>query len=591
MNALIFRLPVGLSLLLLFVLSGCSSEPGESDPDAGLDDVDITSDVEADAEPEPDADEPVMLILESISPDEGPLSGGTTVTLGGQGFQEGMTAYFGEEEAPEVNRQGGLSAQAVTPPAAQEGTVDVTVENPNGTTWTIEDGFTYVEEDEPEPDPDPAEIGYCQTETAELMASPGEESSQITGLVYAEDVTPGAGQGDGVEARLLWGEADDGPDDWTETVDADYLEDVDGLSDGDLANDRYATTVTIDDEGTYGFVFQFRIDDGDWVYCSIDGSDGADDFDPARVGQLEVTEEPEPQADPPEDCNLQFPLIAESPSLFDEDEVMLYGRVFEPGMTDQADLPADLLAQAMIGPAGAHPIDDEGDFIVLGTERNDDYAGDDFEEFQALLALDATGDPDETIVDAGLYAFVFRVSLDGGTTWTHCDLTGVAEDDSIDPDYFGALYVYDETPQRVHYCATFPDNLSGTEDSEGPEIDMEVYEEGITDVPPNQADGDNLEVEAGFGAVGSNPAFAYQWTELDFDGSLQGEPNNFTYLGPLYEEADAPPEGPYQAITRTRIAGEEAWRYCVVSPPDPYDEDADYFIFERATSLTVEAAD
>lgn len=570
--------------LLALASVGCSDDGDPVDADAGFaDDIGSDAAVETDTTAEVDAEEPVDLVLDSIAPQEGSTEGGTEVTLGGQGFLEGMTVFFDDAQAPEVSRQGGLSAQAVTPPG-QEGPVDVRVENPDGTEATLEQGFEYV--DEQQPDPDPAEIDYCETETETVEAAPGEETPQITGIVFVDDVTPGEGEGEDVEGRLLWGSEED-PEDWTNTTDAHYLEDADGLSEGDLANDRYAATITADNEGEYGFVYQFRIDDGDWVHCNTGGSEGAGDFAPEEVGTLVVESENEKPVEKPEHCQIQHPVVAEQSSLADDDQVALYGRIYEPGVTDASELDPEVRAQALIGAAGADPVVDVEDLLVVEGIHNEEYGGDDA-EFEAAIEFDAGGDDNAAVTESGTYGFRFRVTLDDGDTWTDCDLDGAVDnEENIEPDRLGALVVFDETPNRVHFCATWPEALTGPDDGDGPTIDMEVYEEGITD-DASQQNGELLEVEAGFGPRSANPVFGYQWTTLDFQGTVAGNDNNFQYAGPIYDEASAPEAGEFLGLTRARIAGEEAWRYCVVNPPDPYDEDADYVIFDRTTSITVE---
>ena len=81
--------------------------------------------------------------LTSVAPDNGPIGGGTTVTLTGSGFRAGMPVRFGGALAALVSVDpGGTSATVITP-AHAAGTVDVTVTTPGGT-GTATNGFTYV---------------------------------------------------------------------------------------------------------------------------------------------------------------------------------------------------------------------------------------------------------------------------------------------------------------------------------------------------------------------------------------------------------------------------------------------------------------
>lgn len=55
-------------------------------------------------------------VLTSITPNQGPQSGGTTVTLTGSGFVAGMTVLFGTQPATNVQvNPNGLTATCVTP--------------------------------------------------------------------------------------------------------------------------------------------------------------------------------------------------------------------------------------------------------------------------------------------------------------------------------------------------------------------------------------------------------------------------------------------------------------------------------------------
>ncbi len=686
------------SLLALALVAGCSGDPDDvDDPDAGHE-----VDAEADADGDGDGETPVDLGLDSLSPESGDLEGGTTVTLSGQGFVDGLTVYFGDVEATEVTRYGGLSAEAVTPAAADGiGSVDVIVENPDGTRATLSEAFTYTEEAVVDPegtvdycqlqpqgtveaeagqtfgpllafvfaegvtegsgqgagieaelgvgadatdlswseleylgdidglsagdlandeyglelrlndpgdyvylarfraaddddwitcglegpleaDPGNDDLGrieisepvepsiqFCQTETDSISVEPGEETSAITGIVFAFDITPGEGQGDGIDGRILYGPHADSPSDWTDTVDADYLEDVDGLSPGDLSNDRYSATLTIADEGEYGFIFQFRLHDGDWVSC---GTDESYEFNEEAVGHLEVAVAGEviPR---PENCGVQFPMIAES--MQTGDEITLYGRIFEPGLTDQADLPDELLAEALLGPADANPEEDFAAFTVLSATRNPDYIGDDFEEFETTF----------TISEAGTHAYVYRFSLDDGDNWTYCGIDSLRTEDDIDPTRFGAIVASDDTPEPINYCHTWPEALTGDADADGPEISMEIFHDGVTNQAGAPGDSGELEVEGGFGLAGTNPALSgYHWTSLAYAGTSPGPEDNHEFEGLLYEEADAPAAGDYHAITRARLIGEETWTYCTT------DQAQGDFLLDplRATTLEVQ---
>jgi uncharacterized protein YegL len=83
--------------------------------------------------------------VSNISPANGPLAGGTTVSFSGKYFMNGFTVKFGDLPASSVSFLNSGSVRAVTPQGVVPGSVDVTIENPDGTKVTIPAGFTYDE--------------------------------------------------------------------------------------------------------------------------------------------------------------------------------------------------------------------------------------------------------------------------------------------------------------------------------------------------------------------------------------------------------------------------------------------------------------
>lgn len=80
----------------------------------------------------------------NISPDHGPLTGGTEVTLTGSGFLAGATVTFDGSPATGVTVVSETQITATTP-AHAVGAVDVTVTNTDNQSSTYTDGFTYME--------------------------------------------------------------------------------------------------------------------------------------------------------------------------------------------------------------------------------------------------------------------------------------------------------------------------------------------------------------------------------------------------------------------------------------------------------------
>ncbi|MBX5480258.1 MAG: IPT/TIG domain-containing protein [Myxococcaceae bacterium] len=82
-------------------------------------------------------------IATSLSPVNGPASGGTRITISGLNFASGATVTVGGSPATSVNVVNANTITAVTPPGTP-GTVDVTVTNPDGQFSTLTNAFTWV---------------------------------------------------------------------------------------------------------------------------------------------------------------------------------------------------------------------------------------------------------------------------------------------------------------------------------------------------------------------------------------------------------------------------------------------------------------
>lgn len=87
-----------------------------------------------------------------IAPGSGLTTGGTPVTIVGNGFVAGAAVRFGGVAATNVAVVTSATITATTP-AHAVGTVDVTVTNPDGTVATLPNGFTFAPNPAPPPRP------------------------------------------------------------------------------------------------------------------------------------------------------------------------------------------------------------------------------------------------------------------------------------------------------------------------------------------------------------------------------------------------------------------------------------------------------
>jgi hypothetical protein len=85
-------------------------------------------------------------IVSGVSPNSGPTSGGTAVTITGSGFAPGATVRFGSAAATQVTVASSTKITA-TSPAGTAGPVPVTVTNANGQTGSLAGCFNYSSSD------------------------------------------------------------------------------------------------------------------------------------------------------------------------------------------------------------------------------------------------------------------------------------------------------------------------------------------------------------------------------------------------------------------------------------------------------------
>jgi len=82
-------------------------------------------------------------VISSISPSQGSVTGGETVSIRGGNFKENTEVYFGGEEALEVKFIDDTHLKVKVPPH-QRGPVNVWVKNPNGKGSVFAQGYQYV---------------------------------------------------------------------------------------------------------------------------------------------------------------------------------------------------------------------------------------------------------------------------------------------------------------------------------------------------------------------------------------------------------------------------------------------------------------
>jgi hypothetical protein len=459
--------------------------------------------VPADAIGEAEAAAPALTVFD-FSPKSGDVAGGTAVILSGVGFLPGVRVYFGPAQASGTTFFSASELQAVSPPAAGPGAVDLRVLNPDGAEAVLSGGFSYTEVVVPR-------VDWCRlVYPPEYYLPAGQPSEPFIGRVRLAGVTDAAGQGAGLVGQVGFGPRGTDPRSaggWS-FVDAAYTGDADGALPGDRTDDEYAAPLTIGLPGAWALAFRFSADGGgQWAWCDLDGADAAG-FSPEALGDLTVT--------PTAEIGVSWCALA-GPAQAAVDPGQPAGpftaHVYGAGLTVGAGQGAGVQVELGVGPPEQPP---EGG---AGWEwKPASYTGDldgtlpgdlAFDAYAAGLQLDGTG----------AWAYAFRASSDGGTTWRLCDLDG--SDNGVSQDQLGRLRV----GRFLEWCrADVPAEVAVHKGQQTPVLAAAVYGAGITD---GAGAGGGITSQVGFGpAEHVDPGVAewegWSWTNATFQSDADG---------------------------------------------------------------------
>lgn len=377
--------------------------------------------------------------------------------------------------------------------------------------------------------PPPPKVDWCNLQfPQQATGAPGAPLS-LYGQVYEPGVTDQVGQGAGITMQAGIGFSDGGWSWSPATYDADK---------NNGANDEYAWSGADPSvPGTYLTAFRAMMTGGPWVYCLTDGP--YDQLDVTKAGSLTVN-----VAAPPTVawCNFQFP---KEQAAQPDAGLTVYGRVYAPGVTDQAGAGPGIAMQLGLG------FDDGGWSWQPATYNTDvpsfpnstDINND---EYQSSFNAPAPGN----------YQMVFRASLDGGP-WTVCEDDGPHQ----------AFDLYQAAPltvgNTVAWCnLQFPQQYAAASGTSAT-FYGQVYQPGITDQGGSTS---AIEMQLGYGPGDGG----YSWIPTAFNVTSG---NNFEYKADL----TLPAPGTYQTLFRARLnAG--PWLYCEADGPhlgiDPSDAGA-----------------
>lgn len=462
--------------------------------------------------------------VSSLSPDHGPLTGGTLVTLSGGNLVSGVAVLFGNELGAEVSVASDRRATVKTPAGVAAGKVSVRVTNPDGKSSVLADAFTYDDGAGPIAD---AVLG--------MPALTVDESGQamvrvtVTAQVSAPGITNAPGQGQPMRAQVGFAPDALHPDAGSFTwVDAAYAADVEGGARDSYSAELSFAGVTGMAEAAYVLAARFSADGAaSWVRADRDGSkNGVTDDQLARllISRRTVGW-----------CKLGGELIEAPPSLslrLGQPSPTIYGQVYAQGLTDTSGAGPSVVGQLGHGRA-AMPIE-QWAWVAATFNRDTNNGAND--EYQASLPL-----------VAGDERFAFRFGVDGGP-WRYCDADGLAN--GYSDDQAGKLEVKAPSIDECHL--QFPSALQSVQTQTAGPVYGQVTAVSVTE---SAGAGPGVEGQLGLG-VSTDPVdggWAWAAAQYNVEAANGAEEWRASFLGP------AP--GTYHYGYRFRLQS-GPWRYC-----------------------------
>ena len=354
--------------------------------------------------PRPDDDTPAATFgILSLSPDHGPESGGTAVSIRGSALSAETTIDFGGQPCQNLEHLSSQELLCITPPG--QGSVQVTATDPGGQAtleWRYDPLDSPVDSDDSSP---PSNLICSINATSLLTVAQGEGLPVELGVQLAGR-TDGDGVGAGIVGEL--GLREPGNSASTTWVSATY-----DRSEG--TDDIYRGLVVPPRWGSWEVVARFSADGAEAVDCGVLALESTRSLDY---------------------CHIQYPCMATGsvgvagPTVY----VWAYGAGITPGegaglgVRVQLALEERAYAESFATDPSIWPWHQDltwnadKDGLVSGDLANDEYAG-----------------PLEACASPGAYRYAARASPDDGRSWTYCDSGGATCSGQGSDDGFSVL--------------------------------------------------------------------------------------------------------------------------------------------------------
>lgn len=480
---------------------------------------------------------------------------GTEVTIKGANLDKATKAFFGATEV-DVKSASADSVVVVAPQLEGSVTVGVIVDGKRLSAGQ----FTYLA-----PSENNAAVDWCQLTYFKPTIKPGEEIVAYA-QVYEEGITGRNNGHDGVYAQFGYtkdlskaGQVEAYT--WIGAYYNSYF--VDNVA--AQTNDEYESEVLYLATGKYGIAYRFSLDEKNWTYCDMNGSQ--DGFSGDQAGIVTVSEQPEPPR--VEWCRIMNGNTSISAEAGTDTE-HVYAQAFVPDCTDYQTHCAQLKAQVGYGtPALSTPSAIADGYVWTDATINTGYdgsGGTKHDEFMAKLHPET----------AGTYAVVYRMSVDDGATWTYCDtsddvLFSVTDAMTLTVREKGSA-VEPPTPEKtIEWCRVQdPATLSVRAGQSSAAVYGRVYVPGCTGTDKAC---EGLQAEVGFGSS-TAAVDTFTFVSATYNDKANAG-NNDEFFASLTPTA----AGDYAVIYRFSLDGEN-WTYC------DYD-DAHGFKMENAVPMNV----
>lgn len=486
---------------------------------------------------QPDGGGPAPLIT-SLAPVSGPVDGGTSVTVNGANFASGAAVRFGEVAAATVTVESGTRLVATAPAVSAPATVGVTVVNPDGRSGTLPSAFTYVPAATARPVQEAVLLNPAETADASGSAT---VSVEISGAVQVAGVTAGASRGLGVRAEVGYAAQPSEPPgggDFT-WVPATYRSDADGPAAGDLLRDVYAGAVSLPGATTaartWSLAVRFSTDDGaTWTLGDRDGA--ANGVTRAQLATVTLSLPSVTW------CKLGGEVVEAPPMVSLRGTTpgpVVYGQVYEAGVTTLPDAPIDLTGQLGVGAPGSEP----STWTWADATFNRDSGNGANDEFMATL-------PNPGV---GTWRFAYRFRRGAGA-WSYCDADGLAVDGFTEAQA-GTLTVQDQTSPFLQACRL--QTVSASSLASGSPLTV-TARALVSGSPSTVGATPGLVVEVGVGPQGDNASTSALWgwrgAAFALDVGTAGEDEFSATVYPAYT-------GNRAVAARASLDG-LTWTYC-----------------------------